>query len=421
MRRAVPELRFRGFPDDWQSKPISSLLARQSTPVEVKHEGEYREIGVRSHGKGIFHKEPVKGAELGNKRVFHVVPGALVINIVFAWERAIALTSEAENGFIASHRFPMFVEKEGESYLPFLKQFLLTPRGKLLLEIASPGGAGRNKTLGQEAFLKLKATVPSRDEQKKIGDFVDAVSAKITLLNRKKSALEDYKLGLMQRLFSQEVRFAREDGSAFPDWRETNFGDLFDWAKTNSLSREHLTEANESGVQNIHYGDIHSKFRALFHQSTEDVPFITENAPLPRITDEEYLREGDIVIADASEDYADIGKSFEVMEVRERSIIAGLHTYIARPNDGAVVPGFAGYLLRSEPMRRQITRIAQGISVLGVSKGNLEKLTFWLPHPDEQQKIAGALMAIDAKIDAVSSQITHMETFKKGLLQKLFV
>lgn len=233
--------------------------------------------------------------------------------------------------------------------------------------------------------------------------------------------LQDFKRGLMQRLFSQEMRFTRDNGDAFPDWSNEKFGELFVWAKTNSLSREHLTRSNASGIQNIHYGDIHSKFRALFRQSAEDVPFITENAPLRRITDEEYLREGDIIIADASEDYADIGKSIEIMEVRESSMIAGLHTYIARPNEGVVVPGFAGYLLRSEPMRRQITRIAQGISVLGVSKKNLEKLTFWLPHPDEQQKIARVLMAVDAKIEIVSSQITDMETFRKGLLQKLFV
>jgi type I restriction enzyme S subunit len=84
------------------------------------------------------------------------------------------------------------------------------------------------------------------------------------------------------------------------------------------------------------------------------------------------------------------------------------------------VLGFSGYLLRSEPMRRQIVRIAQGISVLGISKGNLEKLTFWLPHPDEQQKIADALAAMDAKIQAVADQIVKLQIFKKGLLRQMF-
>jgi type I restriction enzyme S subunit len=72
-------------------------------------------------------------------------------------------------------------------------------------------------------------------------------------------------------------------------------------------------------------------------------------------------------------------------------------------------------------MRRQIVRVAQGVSVLGLSKGNLEKLTLGLPAYEEQEKIAAILMAVDAKIDAVTGQIAHMETFKKGLLQKTFV
>ena len=102
-------------------------------------------------------------------------------------------------------------------------------------------------------------------------------------------------------------------------------------------------------------------------------------------------------------------------------MVAGLHTYIARPKIGSLAVGFSGYLLRSVPMRRQVMRIAQGISVLGVSKGNLEELTFWIPCPDEQQKIADALSAMDVKIQAVADQATKLQTFKKGLLQQMFV
>jgi type I restriction enzyme S subunit len=102
-------------------------------------------------------------------------------------------------------------------------------------------------------------------------------------------------------------------------------------------------------------------------------------------------------------------------------LVAGLHTYIARPKPGKVQTGFAGYLLRSAPMRRQIVRIAQGISVLGISKGNLEKLTFFLPHTEEQRKIAGFLSALDYKISLVEQELTRLQTFKKGLLQQMFV
>ncbi|OZA19875.1 MAG: hypothetical protein B7Y02_00370 [Rhodobacterales bacterium 17-64-5] len=81
----------------------------------------------------------------------------------------------------------MFTEKGGKSYLPFLRQMFLTKRGKLLLEMASPGGAGRNKTLGQQEFLKLKPVVPSRAEQKKIADAIGAVDAKLAALATKQA------------------------------------------------------------------------------------------------------------------------------------------------------------------------------------------------------------------------------------------
>lgn len=416
----TPTLRFPGFKGPWRATAISTLLEKQSIPVEVDSAHAYRQIGVRSHGKGIFYKECVTGAELGDKRVFRVVPRALVVNIVFAWEQAVALTTDAEAGFVASHRFPMFTEKDGKSYLPFLRHMFLTKRGKLLLEIASPGGAGRNKTLGQQEFLKLKPVVPDRAEQKKIADAVDAVDTKIAALTAKRHALVQFKAGLMQKLFSQQLRFTRDDGKAFPDWQEKRLGDIFTWVKTNSLSREFLTYDGGT-VQNIHYGDIHTKFRALFRQSAETVPFVGAKIGPKAFSDEEFCRVGDVIIADASEDYADIGKTIEIVEVRERSLVAGLHTHMARPKIDCLVVGFAGYLLRSQPMRRQIIRIAQGISVLGISKGNLEKLTFLLPHPDEQQKIADALAAMDAKIQAVVDQISKLQAFKKGLLQQMFV
>jgi len=259
-----------------------------------------------------------------------------------------------------------------------------------------------------------------RIEPKKIAAFLGAVDAKLAALTAKRAALGRFKAGLMQKLFSQQLRFTRDGGKAFPDWEEKRLGDVFTWIKTNSLSREFLTY-DGGNVQNIHYGDIHTKFRPLFRQSAETVPFVGANCGLKPFSDDEYCRVGDVVIADASEDYADIGKAIEIVEVRERSMVAGLHTYIARPKIGSLVVGFSGYLLRSAPMRRQIMRIAQGISVLGVSKGNLEKLTFWLPHPDEQEKIANALAAMDAKIQAVADQITKLQTFKKGLLQQMFV
>jgi type I restriction enzyme S subunit len=200
----VPRLRFPEFRDagEWKPKRISKLVEKVIDPVNVEPNKTYREIGIRSHGKGIFHKEEVSGKSLGNKRVFWLEVDAFVVNIVFAWERAIAVTSEAEKGMIASHRFPTYKAVENQSNVHFLKYFFLTHKGKYLLWVASPGGAGRNKTLGQKEFEKLEVLVPKDvDEQTKIADCLTSIDTLITAHTEKLDALKTHKKGLMQQLF----------------------------------------------------------------------------------------------------------------------------------------------------------------------------------------------------------------------------
>jgi type I restriction enzyme S subunit len=186
---------------DWITKRVDYFVERYSEPVEVESNKSYRQIGIRSHGKGIFHKEHVQGHELGGKRVFWVHPDAFVVNIVFAWEHAVAKTSKDEQGFIASHRFPMYLPKNDRVDLRFLTLFFLSKRGKHLLELASPGGAGRNKTLGQSNFFELKVTFPCLEEQKGIADFNDALEEKLEAAKKQIELTQTFKKGLLQQMF----------------------------------------------------------------------------------------------------------------------------------------------------------------------------------------------------------------------------
>jgi type I restriction enzyme S subunit len=200
----VPRLRFPEFREagEWEVSRLSRLLERVVMPVDVELEAAYREIGIRSHGKGIFHKEAVSGKSLGNKRVFWVVENAFVVNIVFAWERAIAVTSGAEEGMIASHRFPMYKASGRKADVHFLKYFFLTNTGKHLLWVASPGGAGRNKTLGQKEFENLEVLVPANvEEQQRIASCLSSLDILIAAQADELDALKTHKKGLMQQLF----------------------------------------------------------------------------------------------------------------------------------------------------------------------------------------------------------------------------
>lgn len=186
--------------------PLSKLLNRIKNPFTPDPQKYYRQIGIRSHAKGIFYKEEVSGLSLGNKSVFHIEPNCFILNIVFAWEHAIAKTTLNETGMIASHRFPMFKPVADKLDLDYLLHFFKSQKGKNLLALASPGGAGRNKTLGQSDFLKLKIPVPNIEEQKIIAQVLDKADEEILLYKEKIANLQLQKKGLMQQLLTGKVR-----------------------------------------------------------------------------------------------------------------------------------------------------------------------------------------------------------------------
>lgn len=159
-----PRLRFPEYQNTgtWQMRKVSNLLARSVSPVRVESEETYREIGIRSHGKGIFHKEPLLGKALGDKRVFHVEESAFVLNIVFAWEQAVAVTSAAERGMIASHRFPMYKSNEREANVDFIKYFFLTNKGKGIIGNSVSRRSRQKQNIGPEGVRKTRVSLPQK-------------------------------------------------------------------------------------------------------------------------------------------------------------------------------------------------------------------------------------------------------------------
>lgn len=173
----VPNLRFSSFADPFRIYTLKEVLQRISFPVTVDENKLYYQIGIRSHSKGIFYKEAEIGKQIGNKRIFWIEPNCLILNIVFAWEQAVAKTSEKEVGMVASHRFPMY--KVLNNSLDYIVDFFKTEKGKQLLQMASPGGAGRNKTLNQDFFLNSKIYLPSLNEQLKTSNLIKLIEDRI--------------------------------------------------------------------------------------------------------------------------------------------------------------------------------------------------------------------------------------------------
>jgi len=202
-------------------------------------------------------------------------------------------------------------------------------------------------------------------------------------------------------------------------WVEKSLGEVYSFKSTNSFSREKLNYESGS-IKNIHYGDIHTKFKTHFDIKAEWVPFINQDVDTSKIPGDYFIQEGDLVIADASENYADIGKTIEIINVNKEKIVAGLHTFLARRKDDSPVVGFGGHFMKSFRLRLDIMRIAQGTKVLSISTSRLANIIINLPPPLEQQKIATFLTAVDKRIRLLQAKKINLEIYKKGVMQKLF-
>ncbi len=134
-------------------------------PIQVDMDRTYPELGIRSFGNGTFHKPALPGIEVGSKKLFYMKPGDLVFSNVFAWEGAVAVVKPGDHGRVGSHRFIACVPQTGVATAGFLCFYFLTAEGLKKLGDASPGGAGRNRTLGLEALSAIQVPLPSYEKQ----------------------------------------------------------------------------------------------------------------------------------------------------------------------------------------------------------------------------------------------------------------
>ena len=167
----------------WEQRKLYDLIEENLKPVP-KPDDDYIRLGIRSHAKGTFHEVVKKGEGLDVDTMYVVEADNLIVNITFAWEEAWAITSQKDAKKLVSHRFPQYKFHQGQ--YPMFYQFRFrNGRMKYNLELASPGGAGRNRVLNKTEFMKIPVTIPtSYDEEKKIGDFFANLDTLITLHQR---------------------------------------------------------------------------------------------------------------------------------------------------------------------------------------------------------------------------------------------
>ncbi len=150
--------------------PLNKVASLVRRPIKTKPNEEYEEMGIRSFGRGTFRKPVLTGKQIGNKRIYHIHEGDLVFNNVFAWEKAIAVARKEDHGRIGSHRFITYMTHEGHATSEFLCYHFLNERGIEDIRAASPGSAGRNRTLGLKKLENVLVPVPNYDEQKRFSE-----------------------------------------------------------------------------------------------------------------------------------------------------------------------------------------------------------------------------------------------------------
>jgi type I restriction enzyme S subunit len=191
-----------------QQVRVGDVLELQRRKLALGAAEECVEVGLRSFGKGVFHKPPATGAQLGNKKVYRIEPGDLVISNVFAWEGALAVASESEQGLIGSHRFMTWTPRNGDQVdVRYLWHYFLSESGLLHLRRASPGSAGRNRTLGIAAFENVNIPLPDLPEQQRIAARLDRISATSTSFGTPPTA-------------------ALRDNLLDSDWQRSRIGDM---------------------------------------------------------------------------------------------------------------------------------------------------------------------------------------------------
>lgn len=185
-----------------------------------------------------------------------------------------------------------------------------------------------------------------------------------------------------------------------------------------SYSRDFLTETPQR-LAYIHYGDIHTDKIPEVVSGKTTLAFLLDSISIP--SEEKYLlKEGDIVLVDASEDYEGVGKNIEISAIQNKKIVAGLHTIALRPIDATnLTPGFGRYLLKHPLVSKRLKAIAQGTKVFSISFTLIQKLKVPLPPLEEQQKIVEVLETWDKAIQLTRKLIEQKELQKKYLMQQL--
>lgn len=277
--------------------------------------------------------------------------------------------------------------------------------------------AGAQPNINGSEYSALVLPVPPIIEQRRIVAVLSSVDELAGEVAGEIEKTRKLKNGLMRQLLTRGIghkKFKKTEVGEIPEsWRLVTFGDAFSFLRNGSNSRDELTDAGDVGY--VHYGDLHTKWQTKLDCSEVELPKIEAKlvGGLP------FLKNGDLIIADASEDYAGVGVAVETVNVGEQKIVAGLHTMLLRDKTKIFADGFRGYIQYIPAVHDSLVRVATGGSVYGISKSNVQTVKIPCPPHKEQEQIKGILAELDSKLKNQKIFLEKISGLKMSLMSVL--